>query len=52
MLLFCLADLEKILDLPLVETKSLEIGGRNLGEALLIKGGLEPFKGKSAWYWC
>ena len=49
-LLFCLADLEKILDLPLVETKSLELGGRNLGEALLIKGGLEPFKGKRAWY--
>lgn len=43
-LLFCLAHLEKGVDLLLLETEGLEIGCWELGEPLLVKGRFKPFE--------
>ncbi len=44
--LFCLADLEKAVDLLLLEAEPLEVGRRELGESLLVEGRFEPLESK------
>jgi hypothetical protein len=47
-LLLCLADLEQVGDLLLVETELLEVAGGELGEALLVECRLEPLECEGA----
>ena len=43
-LLLSLADLQEVVDLPLLEAESLEVGGGELGETLLVEGRFEPLE--------
>ena len=45
---FCLADLEQAVDLLLLEAERLEVGRRELGEALLVEGRFEPLECEGA----
>jgi hypothetical protein len=47
-LLFCLADLEEVVDLPLLEPEGQEVGCRELSETLLVEGRLEPLECEGA----
>jgi hypothetical protein len=46
--LFCLADLEEVVDLLLLEAEGLEVGGGELGESLLVEGRFEPLECEGA----
>jgi len=37
------ADVEEVVNLLLCQAEGLEVGRGELGEALLVKGGFEPF---------
>jgi hypothetical protein len=47
-LLFGLADFDQGVDLALVEAQRLEVGRRELGEALLVEGRFEPLECEGA----